>query len=544
MNEQNNKMYLTDAMKYFKKEFKFNTFNILNSHAGSGKTNFIFNEFLNNTNQFIDKDIDYNYINNLGNILYVCDTTMLKESVLNDNKDITKVLKKNDLKRVMNTDKYKYDNKIIVITYSSLGFLLSNKASNYIINKYFKCIIMDEVHNLFKYAFKFKNDTSGNYDSIINNLNTLINNKDLLLIGMTATTSNMYYQMELSNLSAWHTIFNYNELEKIRRYKADRHIFCKYPINIIKYISLEKDEIIKNYGKIFIYTNTISMAEKYKNILSDVGYNVECLYSLKSGNMTDKQLMLRDFIIKNNTYPDYLDILIVNGAYETGWNLKDDNIQLAIIDSTQGHIQIQARNRIRHDIKSLFTREIIDNDGIAYEKDQYKNLHVFDSYFTYDPLLCIYIDLKYINKRLTKEDKNTIVYKYGSIDYDKRSATWKTFKQNLEAKTNLRIVTGRKGTYIIKKDMSLKDALKESENMKDNNELILYLNNVAGKKLDKQEQKELINNIGLTDTRGRQVKSINILNAYLIENYNKTLISKQIRENGSRIRYWILTELN
>ena len=114
-------LYLTEAMKFYKKKFKNNSLNIINSHAGSGKTNFIFNEFLNNTCNYVDC-IKEPYINDLGLILYICDTVMLKESVLNDNKDITKVLEKNDLKRVMDSNNLQKNNKIIVITYNSLGF--------------------------------------------------------------------------------------------------------------------------------------------------------------------------------------------------------------------------------------------------------------------------------------------------------------------------------------------------------------------------------------------------------------------------------------
>ena len=80
--------------------------------------------------------------------------------------------------------------------------------------------------------------------------------------------------------------------------------------------------------------------------------------------------------------------------------------------------------------------------------------------------------------------------------------------------------------------------------MNNDNELIKYLESIINTKLNKQQQKELINNIGLKDTRGRQVKSINILNAYLIDNYNMSVISKQISENNKRVRYWIVSKID
>ena len=68
--------------------------------------------------------------------------------------------------------------------------------------------------------------------------------------------------------------------------------------------------------------------------------------------------------------------------------------------------------------------------------------------------------------------------------------------------------------------------------MNNDSELIKYLESIINTKLDKEQQKILINNIGLKDTRGRQIKSINTLNAYLIDNYNMTIISKRIKMQG------------
>ena len=540
-------LYLTEAMKFYKKKFKNNSLNIINSHAGSGKTNFIFNEFLNNTCNYVDC-IKESYIHDLGSILYICDTVMLKESVLNDNKDITKVLEKNDLKRVMDSNNLQKNNKIIVITYNSLGFLLKNESSRYIINKYFKCIIMDEIHNLFKYHYRYKEKENTFYNDLINNLNTLIRNKNIITIGITATPFTMYYSMEQCGICVWNTLFNYNELQHIKRYKADEHIFCKYPINIIKLMAVDPDNFKKYYNKGLIYTNTINIAKKYKQILIDGGLKAEYLCSLNSNKMNDTQKMIRKFVIENKRLPDNIDILIINGAYETGWNLENDTneIQFIMIDTSYYNTQVQARNRVRHDIKSLYTREIVDKDGIPYEKDKYKELHIYDNYKIYNPVIENYIDKSYINRKLTKEDKQYLVSKYGSIPYNKSKATWQTFKNNLNKYNSaLKVVTCRKGTYIIKKEDNLKDILKRGkDNMNNDNELIKYLESIINTKLNKQQQKELINNISLKDTRGRQIKSINTLNAYLIDNYNMTIISKRIKKEGKLKTVWIVSQLN
>ena len=541
----NKDLYLTEAMKLYKKKFKNNSLNIINSHAGSGKTNFIFNEFLNNTCNYVDC-IKEPYINDLGSILYICDTVMLKESVLNDNKDITKVLEKNDFKRVMDSNNLQKNNKIIVITYNSLGFLLKNESSRYIINKYFKCIIMDEIHNLFKYHYRYKEKENTFYNDLINNLNTLIRNKNIITIGITATPFTMYYSMEQCGICAWNTLFNYNELQNIKRYKADEHIFCKYPINIIKLMAVDPDNFKKYYNKGLIYTNTINIAKKYKQILLEGGLNAEYLCSLNSNKMNDTQNMIRKFVIENKRLPDNIDILIINGAYETGWNLENDTneIQFIMIDTSYYNTQVQARNRVRHDISLLYTKEIVDKDGIPYEKDKYKNLQLFDEYKIYNPVVEEFIDKSYINKKLTKEDKQYLVSTYGSMPYNKSKATWQTFKNNLNKYNSaLKVVTCRKGTYIIKKEDNLKDILKRGNKVNNDSELIKYLQSIETIPLDKDMRIELINKINCK-VDGHLQKSNKKLNGYFVLNDIPFKIdSKRLTINNKQSTYWIVEKI-
>ena len=77
--------------------------------------------------------------------------------------------------------------------------------------------------------------------------------------------------------------------------------------------------------------------------------------------------------------------------------------------------------------------------------------------------------------------------------------------------------------------------------MKSYKELEEYLEGLIGKRLYKQEQKELINMIGLRDYRNRLQKSISIINSYLIENYNYTVSSKKIKEQGKLIKIWVIS---
>ena len=54
----------------------------------------------------------------------------------------------------------------------------------------------------------------------------------------------------------------------------------------------------------------------------------------------------------------------------------------------------------------------------------------------------------------------------------------------------------------------------------------IKIDNIVGIELFKEKQLELIEKINLRDGRNRQQKSINQLNAYLIDNFDMTVLSK------------------
>jgi uncharacterized membrane protein len=77
--------------------------------------------------------------------------------------------------------------------------------------------------------------------------------------------------------------------------------------------------------------------------------------------------------------------------------------------------------------------------------------------------------------------------------------------------------------------------------------LDMYLKKLVGHKLFKEDQQELINKINLRDARNRQQKSIQVLNAYLLENNLRfQIINKQERIKGENFnkRYWIISQIN
>ena len=93
--EKNNKLTLTEAMEQYNKKFKKGAINLINAHAGAGKSYFVFNSLIDNTYKFVEElEHGDNWSNQLNRILYVCDTSMLQDSTLAENKKAIKLIKK------------------------------------------------------------------------------------------------------------------------------------------------------------------------------------------------------------------------------------------------------------------------------------------------------------------------------------------------------------------------------------------------------------------------------------------------------------------
>lgn len=541
------KLWLNEAMREMNKKFDDSVLNIINSSAGSGKSTFVFEEFLRDSITYVN-GLKNNYIDNLDRVLYVCDTTMLKSSILKETEGITKILEKNDLKQAMKTKSLENILEgdvgyIKVITYSTLGFLLNNKPSRTILLDYYDCIIMDEIHNLIKFSFKFDTETNKPYGIILQWLPTMLSKNDLLILALTATPYSIYYPLQKLDVM-YRTIFNDIELKRIRKYENETHFKCKHSINYIKTIGINYDWIKKKDYKVLIYTNTKSVAENYKQQLMSYGYNVEWLCSTnnKTDNettMNKNQLELRDYLLSTGMLPDNLDILIINGAYETGWNLYDDKVQWVLVDSIKYDTQIQARNRVRHDVKVLITKEVVDSTGEIMEFDQYKNIYQSGEYIGVI-VLAKFIEDKYINIKLSREDKDYLVKKYAIVWHDKHKATWQTFKYDLE-RADYKVITNNKGTFILHKDDDFKTIIKESmKKMNENEELYNYLNELETIPLDKNQQQELINKINVR-VNGRQQKSYTKINEGLkMISLPFAIDSKRLTINSKKDTYWII----
>ena len=531
--EKNNKLTLTEAMEQYNKKFKKGAINLINAHAGAGKSYFVFNSLIDNTYKFVEElEHGDNWSNQLNRILYVCDTSMLQDSTLAENKKAIK-LKNGSL--IEARDKGgNIKGEIKVLTYSKLGALLKSQSCNNIILNNFKCIIFDEIQNLFTYCNKYNVDRAtntyidGTYTTVLDNLKDI--SKNVLCIGLSATPGAIHRFREINNdfdFGCIRTIFNKQELATIRSSNF-KPIYTNCIMNQVKTLNYSK----LNGRKIYINTNTIKKSKEYKKYFESVGIRAEWLCSINNGEvvknidengneieefipaMTKYQLSLRDRLLNGideqgtskGTLPDDLDVIIVNSGYETGWNLKDDKVQICFIDNINEDYQVQARNRIRHDIDILIVKGLYDNDGIVLEKGQYGKLiekkTLIDSgrYRTYKIIVPTIkdIDEKYIGIKLDSKLKKELVYKY-AVKGLNTNVNFKSLSADLIKKGYIVKSYKNDGTYIFKDGIEVKkDSKKEVKKMEVNNNkcaLEMYLANLVGVKLFDKEQVELQNYI-------------------------------------------------
>ena len=307
---------------------------------------------------------------------------------------------------------------IYVCTYHRLGRMLAleevTKKNNSLLNKV-DLLVCDEAHNLVKYANIARGGinkiTDSNHDTILKNkaqsyacgcsylLMNLTDLKDkhkhLHIIMLTATpdrisTSDWFKGRVYSVLKGYEPI-GYKEKE-VRRYSHYKNI------SEIK-------------GKALVYVSQIRVALDMKEYYESKGYRVAYLWSKHNENypLSEIQKGWRAHLVLAEEMPPNIDILIVTEAYETGWNLKDEEVQTVIVHTTMKDSVIQARGRVRHDIELLYTKLDRAETDISLIK----------------------IPNHYLNRPLTTSDLKEMCLEMKLIDGKNRVIMWRTLKDKV-----------------------------------------------------------------------------------------------------------------
>lgn len=375
----NKREFLSDIIK--QKGFKRsdNLINLIVSPCGCGKTTYITKTVLQEP-RFKDKTT-----------LFLVDTNMLEDQLIS-----MEDFKKFENEIQLNTP------DIYICTYHRLGRMLAleevTKKHSSILEK-IDLLVCDEAHNLVRYANIARNGinqvTNSNHDIILKNkAQSYACGCSYLLMNLTELKEK-YKHLHIIMLTATPDRISTSDWFKGRVYNVLNNYELKgyNEGKIIGYSHYKNISEIR--GKALVYTTQIDTVLKMKDHFEEQGYIVAYLWSRNNSKypLTEQQKGWRAHIALTEEMPPGIDILIVNEAYETGWNLKDKDVKTVIVHTTASDSIIQARGRVRQDIELLYTKLNKEQSIISMVKIPDKYL---DKNLTADDLrqMCLELDLR------------------------------------------------------------------------------------------------------------------------------------------------------
>lgn len=390
--ELNDKMYLGEIIELDKPQFETN--NLIIAPVGAGKSHLI-------EKMLIPKNFK-------GKALYLTSNTALKDSVCPEDDDLRDILReKNKSLGFFSTSNKKKigiaDYSVHVMTYSEFGIRL--ESPNQTFTKDLEIIFCDEVHSLPTYRSYNKDP---DLDRAMRWLFT--RHADKKLFYFTATQENLIkLEKKIPGYLSAVTTFDYSNHPKIRRYVAQTTYLIKHIEQLRPHLQA-KLESFNYYGyKGLAFTKYIVEQDKICEIAESEGFKPICLWSVNNEEreMNEEQLRVRKIILSTGYIPEPYNLLIINGAMQEGWNLEDDMMRLAILNTLDLTEQIQSLGRIRKDIDLVIKKtndETLVTNGID-------------------------IPEKYMNVPLTSSERESLCIELNLINKYGEVSKWPTVKK-------------------------------------------------------------------------------------------------------------------
>ena len=420
------------------------------------------------------------------------------------------------------------DNKqdtIKIMSYQKLEsyYLKHNKHLD--LNEY-KYIVCDEFHY-------FLSDATFNKTTDLS-LNNILEQKAIKIF-MSATAGSIEgYLTKFKNIDLikYELPINFDFINKLCFFNNETT-----NETIINYVLNNTDD------KAIIFINSAEKAYKlFKKYENQATFNCSQNNS-KYYKYVDKELI--NNILVNEKFDK--QILITTSCMDAGVNLIDDKLKYIVINDIfdiEVIKQMIVRKRLQNkdDYINLYIKSY-NNNQLGGIKSKLKQRIEKAKYFKQ------YGVEKYIDKYFKDNDKANIIYDINTENGFKKVLNELMFYKLVCNILSIECITISKSgnlgfnNYISNcLDYNDRYILIEEENKK--MELNEYLETLIGKRLFKEDQKELIDMIGLKDKQGRKQKSISLLNSYLIENYKMTLNTSRVKnEEGKKKTIWILSRI-
>lgn len=389
------KLYLSEIVEIENPKFESN--NLILSPVGSGKSHLI-------ENKLIPKSCS-------GEILYLTSNTALKDSICPKENEIREELAKSG-KSVKfytsgNTKRYgSREYNVHVMTYHEFASRLEVASQRREFLDKISLIFCDEIHSLPTYE-----SYGGNANLVLARAWLFDKQPGKQIFYFTATKQNLdILEKNKPGTLDYVKTFDYLNHPKIRKYMVNS-TFKIYHVEQIRPYLAAKIESYKYYGyKVFAFTPKIKEQKKIEEIAISEGFTPITLWSTNSElEMSLEQLRVRTHILRSGNIPEPYNMLIVNGAMQEGWNLLDDKMRLAILDTTNVTEHIQALGRIRSDVDILLckTKEELLNQSLEI------------------PIECL-------NIPLTFEEKTALYIRMNIIGENGLVLKWPSLRSKLE----------------------------------------------------------------------------------------------------------------
>lgn len=190
----------------------------------------------------------------------------------------------------------------------------------------------------------------------------------------------------------------------LKGYRANQTIEYKNLNQLIKQLDPSKRGMI--------YIDTISQIKDAVSQLEAKGIPSVGIWSVRSNQrMSDKQWETVDSLVNNDAIPNDVQVLVLNAAYQTGLNIdpRKSHLDYVIVHSANKDTQTQARGRYRGDIDTVYLKT---ND------DAHEEINSDDV-------------LPFLDRELTKADKDRLCETIGFVDSRGRLYKWPTIKKLL-----------------------------------------------------------------------------------------------------------------
>jgi hypothetical protein len=334
--------------------FLYGAYNIIDCGIRTGKTYWA----VNNLKQFSRDE-------RLDRVLFLVDTNSLKESILAEYGD-----------NCCDADYWweahstwgEQTNKIGVMCYQALGMKALRGELDFLSN--IDCICWDECDSIFDFAaaafakarksdFAREETTNEEILAVIQRYSSkrdymplvllgewerIVNQNRIMCIGLSATPerARAYYYSLTSSANVGKLQVSYRQAEDIFFHNLREHI-CKL-----------MPEPGRGY---WCYSPWILENKNIVELANSLGFHAIELHSSKNSDhpMTEEQNRVSDIILTTGMVPIEYDFVIVNKAFERGYNIRDQRFNQLIVNSTDQAEREQAARMTHNYTRALKT---------------------------------------------------------------------------------------------------------------------------------------------------------------------------------------------